>query len=233
MKKYPTIIVMFEKGLGFLSRGERELIDNALANLDISIDAASHVLALVNALKEHNYETVHEEARQIGELETKGDAAHQKLVGSICTGSFFGGIREDFLSLVEQIDNIADAAKDSSKIFAQRKISDEAIDYLFKGDVASFISQCIETAKLFRQAIASLKKNKKEVIRLANEIERSEEKADSIRGKVLENLLMNEIGADTLDIILLKDFLNIADSIADHSEDGSDVLLMLVAKGYS
>ena len=32
---------------------------------------------------------------------------------------------------------------------------------------------------------------------------------------------------------MLKDFLNTADDVADNAEDGSDVLQILVAKGYS
>jgi predicted phosphate transport protein (TIGR00153 family) len=224
---------MFEKRLGFLSRGEGKLVQSAVTNLDVSIDASSHVLALVNQLKMHNYDVVLKEHHKIDELEAHADSLHMKLVESISQGSFFGGIREDFLQLVEEIDNIADAAKDCSKVFSQRRISDSSIDLLFQKDVGAFIESCIETAKLFRSAILALEKNKNEVLKLAAEVEKSEEKADGIRGEILENLLMKDGKVDILDIVMLKDFLNIADNIADHSEDGSDILLMLVTKGYA
>ncbi|MHB8566338.1 MAG: DUF47 domain-containing protein [Nitrososphaerales archaeon] len=224
---------MFEKRLGFLSRGESGLLDAAVSNLDISIEASRHVLNLVNFLKTHDYKKALLESEIIGELETKADGAHQRLVESICTGSFFGGIREDFLTLVEEIDNIADAAKDSSRIFGQRHIPLDTLDYLFRKDVAAFIEECIDTTEVFKQAIVALGKNKAEVLELANEVEKCEEKADSTRGSILENLLKNDVSADPLDIMLLKDFLNIADDIADYSEDGSDVLLILIAKGYT
>lgn len=224
---------MFEKSLGFLSRGESKLVQSAVSNLDVSIDAGLHVLTLVNDLKGHNYDSVLKECRKIDDLEAQADSIHLKLVESISQGSFFGGIREDFLQLVEEIDNIADAAKDCSKIFAQRRISDQSIDHLFQRDVGAFIESCVETSRLFRSAILALGKNKNEVLKLAAEVEKSEEKADGIRGGILENLLMKDGKVDVLDIVMLKDFLNIADNIADYSEDGSDILLMLVTKGYA
>ena len=63
--------------------------------------------------------------------------------------------------------------------------------------------------------------------------EQSEEEADTIRYGILDNLLKNEIGGDVLDIIMIKDFLNTADDVSDNAEDGSDILQILVAKGYS
>ena len=74
---------------------------------------------------------------------------------------------------------------------------------------------------------------KTEVVRLCVQVERREEEADEIRNSILENLLRNEIKADPLDIVMLREFLEIADDVADNAEDGSDALLALIAKGYT
>ena len=50
---------------------------------------------------------------------------------------------------------------------------------------------------------------------------------------IIQHLFKNEINAKSLDIVMLRDFLETADDIADNSENGSDVLSILVAKGYS
>ncbi|MDG6999296.1 MAG: DUF47 family protein [Nitrososphaerota archaeon] len=204
-----------------------------IRNLDVSIDAAKHVQLQLSSLQKYDYETVNAEYKTIAALEEKGDELHRSLVKEIVTGSFFGGIRTDFLNLLEYIDNIANAAKDAGKIFYLRHIQKETVDYLFKRDVAGFIATCVKTAELFRESILSLEKEKIDVLVQADKVERSEEEADGIRYGVIENLLKNEINADVLDIIMLKDFLNIADGIADNAEDGSDVLQILVAKGYT
>lgn len=223
----------FKGVFGFFSRGERQILEKVIRNLDVSIDAAHHLLKLVTALQRYDYDDVNAEYKIIADLEEQGDALHRSLVREIATESFFGGIREDFLNLLEKIDNIADESKDAGKIFHQRHVPKETVDYLFRGDVISFISTCVKTTGLFRESIVMLEKDKRDVLSLVEKVEESEEAADAIRYAILDNLLKNEIGGDVLDIIMLKDFLNTADDVADNAEDGSDILQIIVAKGYS
>ena len=199
------------------------------------MDAARHLPVLVSALKDHNRAAVLQECRLIGEIETRADALHQKAAEQISSGSFFGGVREDILLLLEEIDNIADAAKDSSQIFLQRDISSSAIDYMFRRDVLSFVNKLVETAEALKKAVLALREKnaKTEVVKLSVQVERREEEADEIRGSILENLLRNEIKADPLDIVMLREFLETTDNVADNAEDASDVLLVLIAKGYT
>lgn len=204
-----------------------------LRNLDVSIDAARHLRTLVSSLQSYDYDNVNAEYKAIAELEEKGDELHRSLVREIVTGSFFGGIREDFLNLLEWIDSIADEAKDAAKLFHLRRVPEETVDYLFKEDVLSFVSALIKTTLLFRESIAALHKGKIDVLTLTEKVEKSEEEADTIRYKIIENLLKNEINANVLDVITLRDFLNTADDVADSAEYGSDVMQILVSKGYS
>ncbi len=219
----------------FLLHGEREVLRLVESNLDLVIEASRHLETLVSALESHDRAKVKNEIKTISEIESNADDAHLNADERISSGSFFGGIREDIIVLLEQIDNIADAAKDSSRVFSQRQISTEAIDYLFKRDVRSYIKKLVETDEALKVAIIALdeKRSKAEVIRLSSEVELLEEETDEIRGTLLENLLQNEIRADPLDIIMLKEFLEIADNVADCAEDASDILLVLVAKGYT
>jgi predicted phosphate transport protein (TIGR00153 family) len=220
---------------GLLSRGENEVLDLVSSNLDYSIKTAGHLIQLVDALRRHDRQTALEEIKTIGDMETKADEMHIAAVERVSGGSFFGGIREDILELLETIDNIADAAKDSSRIFSQRYIAFETIDYMFRIDVTSFVKTLLDTANDLKVAVQALaeKNAKTRIVELATKVERREEAADDIRVSILDNLLKNEIKADPLDIILLKQFLEVADDVADSSEDASDVLLVLVVKGYT
>lgn len=209
------------------------MLEKTIRNLDVSIDAAKHLELQVKSLQKYDYDNVNSEFKIISDLEEKEDDLHRALVREIVTGSFFGGIREDFLNLLECIDSIADEAKDAGKIFHLRHIPKETIDYLFRRDVGAFIATCLRTTKLLRDSIHALQEEKVDILAQVEKVERSEEEADAIRYIVIENLLRNEIEANVLDIIMLKDFLNTADGIADNAEDGSDVLRVLVAKGYT
>ncbi len=221
--------------LDLFTRGEGRVLDLIISNLDYCTDTARHLIPLVEDLKNHDRTKALEEVRTIGEMETKADGMHQSAVETISGGSFFGGIREDIIGLLEDIDNIADAAKDSSRIFSQREIPFQVLDYLFKKDVSADVEKLIETAEALKSAILALsdKDAKTKVVELATVVERKEEEADDLRALVLDNLLKNEINADALDVILLKQFLEVADDVADSSEDGSDVLLVLISKGYT
>ena len=216
-----------------MARGEHDILTRVIAMLDISIDASRHLLSQVQFLRKYDYEAVNREYEAIDDLEAQADREHRALVREICSGSFFGGIREDLLALLELIDNIADSAKGAGEIFYELQIPKPVIDYLFKEDVQAFISTCVATAELFKSAIQALEKNRSEVLSLAEKVEESEERADEIHSKIIKHLFKNEIDAKSLDVVMLKDFLITADSVADNSEHGSDVLLILVAKGYS
>ena len=223
----------FRDVFGFFSRGEKQILDKVLRNLDVSIDAARHLQTLVSSLQSYDYDNVNSEYKAIADLEERGDELHRALVRQIVTGSFFGGIREDFLNLLERIDSIADEAKDAAKLFHLRRVPRETVDYLFKEDVLSFVSCLIRTTLLFRESIVALQRGKIDVLALTEKVEKSEEEADAIRYRIIENLLKNEIRADVLDVITLRDFLNTADDVADSAEYGSDVMQILVSKGYS
>jgi predicted phosphate transport protein (TIGR00153 family) len=217
----------------FLSSGERKTLERALAMLDNSIECAQHLLSLVLDLQKSNRDGANAEFQKIVDIERTVDDERRSLVRVICSGSFFGGIREDLLTLLERIDDISDAAKRSANIFHDMEVPQNVLDYFFQEDVGSFISTCISAAQLLKDAILALEKNKEEVLSIAEKVEKKEEEADGIHHQIVQHLYKNEIDAKSLDIVLLKDFLTIADDIADNAENGSDVLQILVAKGYS
>jgi uncharacterized protein Yka (UPF0111/DUF47 family) len=63
-------------------------------------------------------------------------------------------------------------------------------------------------------------------------VEEFEELADTMKDALLRELFRYPRIGDTLAIIQLRDFLFAADDVADNAEDASDVILVLVAKGY-
>jgi predicted phosphate transport protein (TIGR00153 family) len=217
----------------FFSSGERQTLDRILGLTDTSIDASKHLLTLVKLLKVYDYDGIGREFATISGLKTKAYSDHRELVRTLSTGSFFGGIREDLLTLTELIVAIADTSKRCATIFRDMNVPKEVVDYFFQGDVEGFLSTCITAAELFKQAIQALEKNREEVLALTDQVEQKEAEADEIHHSIVRHLYANEINAKSLDIIVLSDFLHIADDIADFSENGSDKLEILVAKGYS
>ncbi len=107
--------------------------------------------------------SVDKEFEAISDLESQADRERRSLVRVLCTGSFFGGIREDLLTLLELIGNISHASRHSAMVFHDMRVPKEVIDYFFQEDVASFITACISASQLLKTAIQALEKNKEEV----------------------------------------------------------------------
>jgi predicted phosphate transport protein (TIGR00153 family) len=217
----------------FLGSGEKKILGRVEGMLDMAIESGNHLNSLVQFIKEFNFEAAGREFNEIGDLVKRSHDEHRSLVHVICTGSFFGGIREDFLTLLESIDDITYASKHAAAIFHEMELPKDVIDYFFQDNIAAFISTCIEAAQLLKVAVQALEKDKDVVLTTVEKVEAKEEEADELHHSIVKHLYKNEINAKSLDIILLKDFLDIADDVADNSERGSDVLLILVAKGYS
>ena len=217
----------------FLGSGERKILGGVISLLDLSIESSQHLLSLVMQLKIRDYEAVDKEFETISNLESQADDERRNLVRVLCTGSFFGGIREDLLNLLDLIGNISHSAKHSAMVFHDSKLPKEVIDYFFQEDVASFITTCTSASQLLKTAIQALETNKGEVLSIAEKVEEKEAQADEIHHSIVRHLYKNEINAKSLDIVELTDFLHLADDIADNAENGSDVLQILVAKGYS
>jgi uncharacterized protein Yka (UPF0111/DUF47 family) len=70
------------------------------------------------------------------------------------------------------------------------------------------------------------------VLSKVHSVEEFEEWADSRKDTLLKQLFANSQGMDPVTVIQLRDFIFVADDIADNAEDAGDVIIVLVAKGY-
>ncbi|TLY14292.1 MAG: DUF47 family protein [Thaumarchaeota archaeon] len=134
--------------------------------------------------------------------ETKADTIHRDLSLRVANGAFFGGVREDIIELLRS---------DEMRLF----IAD------LKGSVSAL-----------ENLIAAFTISKKEVLARVHSVEEFEESADSRKDVLLRELFRGASKLNPVTVIQLRDFIFVADDIADNAEDASDVVLVLIAKGY-
>lgn len=165
--------------------------------------------------------------------ETNADTIHRDLSLKIANGAFFGGVREDILALLEKIDDIADSAKDASRLLmAEVGMNGSAIDLLKSDEMHLFISDLKSAVSALAGLVAAFRVSKKEVLSKVHSVEEFEEAADSRKDQLLRELFRVSSLINPVTVIQLRDFIFVADDIADNAEDASDVVLVLVAKGY-
>ncbi|MCP8306663.1 MAG: DUF47 family protein [archaeon] len=217
-----------------LKRREQEIFDFIHKHIGLTIAAVDHLNVLIEYLKMREFDALQRNYSEIDLLEKKADDVHRKIVEKISEGAFFGGMREDFLNILEKVDNIADSAKDSAKMLIVRRLEDEIINYIFEDDdFTRFFSSCLSAVVELKEVINGLEKGRDVALKHISIVEDYEEKADELKARVLERIFKKADEFNVLSVIQLKDFINIADNIADNAEDVSDIVLILIAKGYS
>ncbi len=175
-------------------------------------------------------------ARHIADVfrtETEADAIHRELSLKIAEGAFFGGVREDMLELLERIDNIADSAKDAARyLSSDTALLDEGRAIFASENARLFLANLTSAVDALSTLIASFGMGKKQILSKVHAVEEFEEEADTAKDALLKELFGRANAMSAVTVIQLRDFVFMADNIADNAEDASDVILVLVAKGY-
>ncbi len=225
--------------LSLFSKGEEKVLDEILGYYGELYGAYKAMVKFMDALSASS-KAERDLYNEVSRLEKDADKIHESLSQKIASGSFFSYIRDDFLDLLETMDNIADFSKDACKVFLEYNLDSNSIDFLFnKTQFKRFIDGIGATLESMREVLQSLKrKPPNDVLKLISNVESNEELTDSVKDQVLIDLHNKAKCAEksdcmsVLDVITIRDVVNMMDNIADSAEDASDIILRLMAKGY-
>jgi predicted phosphate transport protein (TIGR00153 family) len=220
--------------LRFLSvnRRERAIFEGVLRLLDTVARTVDSFEASVSAFTSGDPNSA-EMVMRVFDGETEADTIHRELGTKIAEGAFFGGVREDILNLLEKIDDIADSAKDAARFLSQdSRLTVEAKDTLGSPAMKSFLAALKSSVAALTTLVKALEQGKREALAKVSSIEDYEEKADTHKDVLLKSLFSSNKSMDPVTVIQMRDFIFVADNIADNAEDASDVILVLIAKGY-
>ena len=202
--------------------------------LSVAREAEQEIPGLVAGVAEGDRASCWSRRNKIFDLEAKADAEHRDLSSQIAEGAFFGGVREDILNLIEKIHEIADKAKDAARLITLMEITDEKARGVLKSDdMKQFLGNLDLAVVALQRLIEAFEIDRKTVLERVRKVEEYEEAADAFKQNVLAALFEKSRGGiDPVTLILMKDFLFSADDVADNAEHASDIVLVLVAKGY-
>ncbi len=221
--------------LGFLSVGKKEkaIFDGILNLIDVVAEAVDLFEQSVSSFAKGDTETAEGLVKRVLDAETRADSTHRNLSLQVAEGAFFGGVREDILNLMERIDDIADSAKDAARFLASDSHLEEgARAVLGSENMKLFLADLKSAVASLKELVAILKVGRKEALAKVQSVEEFEEEADTHKDAQLKELFAVAHSMDSVTVIQLRDFIFMADNIADNAEDASDVILVLLAKGY-
>jgi predicted phosphate transport protein (TIGR00153 family) len=216
-----------------INKKENEMLDgirNHLATVETTVDNFVNLVRAFGSAEPSDGKACFE---AVLNGEKDADTIHRALSTEIAEGAFFGGVREDMLALLEKIDNIADSAKDAARFLEfEGSLDAFALSLLRSEDMNQFLEKLREAVYALGELVAAFRTGRKEMLARVHIIEEYEEAADVCKDKLLRQLFANSAAPDPIIVIQMRDFIFVADDIADNAEDASDVVLVLIAKGY-
>ena len=216
-----------------INRRERAILEGVGSHLGTVKKTVEDFGGLVESLSSGDAASARRCFDAVMDEETKADTIHRDLSLRVANGAFFGGVREDILALLEKIDDIADSAKDASRLLnVELGMDGPAIELLRSDGMRLFIADLKGAVSALENLIAAFAISKKEVLARVHSVEEFEESADSRKDVLLRELFKDASKLNPVTVIQLRDFIFVADDIADNAEDASDVVLVLIAKGY-
>lgn len=219
-------------GVSF-SKKEGDIIHQLQDDLLIVRETEQAIPGLVAAVAEGDVAACRSRRDLIFELESKAADSKRDLSMRIAQGAFFGGVREDMINLLDKIEKIADKAKDAARLITLAEITDaKARDILRSEDMRQFLANLDLAVVALQRLIEAFEIDRKTVLERVHAVEEYEEDADSFKQNILAALFEKSRGIDPVTVILVRDFVFCADDVADNAEHASDVVLVLVAKGY-
>lgn len=216
-----------------IGRKERRVLDLISDHFGVVVRTVEQLEALLQAAKTGDWKKVAEFTNKVAELETLADGLHRDAVVAISQGAFFSGTREDFLELMEENDEIADAAQNASRILAEYPVDQKSFLVLYKepeATVDDLFAKLLAAVRLVEESVRALETDAEVAVSKSLLVERKEEEGDEIKSHLIKSIFAHRSELEVLTLLQLRDFVLKLDDIADAAEDSSDLVISLVAK---
>jgi len=202
------------------------------SHMQLVLDSVGLLVDLLDACEAYDWETIGVIAERIAGIERHADNVKREIDIGLYSGVLFVGLKEDFLKLMEAIDDIADKAKDASRVIATRHLSRDEMNVLFgRPELRKMVAGTVELVKLLERSIVLMDKNTKAALACAQEVEKREEELDELKMFLIIHLSERENRElAPLSFLQLRDFIFQLDEVADKAEAASDVVTAMIIK---
>jgi len=219
----------------FGSKREKRVLDLIAEHLAMVQRCAKELKNMVSAVEQMNWVLVKSQSEIVSRYESMADDLHREAVIQIAQGAFFAGMREDFLGLIEEVDDIADASQDAARAIAEAPIEPRTLEYLQKADptirqLVDCIDRCVT---ILVESVESLRTNAELAVNKSLGVEKAEEAADQIKSELISRLSAHRQHMDTLTYLQVKETILKLDEVADAAENCSDLVITIVVKAVS
>lgn len=203
---------------------ERGVLKQCGEHLDMVVETITGMRKNIHAFCDRDAKAIKASLKEVFDKERGADEVKRRILEELSKGVFHPINRDEIIRLVLTADDIATNAKATTRRL--KLIPPEKIDGGLREGLREFSDSLLKMAALLRETFAALLKEPKAAIRLADEVERMEEKIDDFR---MERILPKVVAwSDKLEkpglSSMLKDVVDHMENVADRCEDVADVV---------
>jgi len=208
-------------------RRHREVMLLYIDHVNKVIEVIEHAKNIVEAYHRKDLASIEKEWQNVFRLEEEADNIKRRILQDLSQGIFHPIDREDVIRLVFTTDDIAAYAKAWSRRITFININEKIPENIMKAFM-TMASMVYEATKLIGDAARKLIEDPRDVLAIAERIERIEESVDDVRAEALREILniCNEIKISTC--LILKEIIDSIENAADKCEDVADILRSIV-----
>lgn len=213
---------------GWISRSKENVaLRLYVAHAEKVSAVVEHAVEALRAYARGGAEKLDEEWRAVFNLEREADNVKRRILEELSRGLLHPIDREEVVRLVITSDDIASKAKAWTRRLKYASV--EGVSCELIGKVVEMASEVLTATRLIVEASRKLlEDDRTRVLKIADEIERLEEKVDEVRAEMLEKVLSYCREARVPACLLAKEIVDIVEEAADDCEDVADVLRSIV-----
>lgn len=210
--------------MGFFGNKERDVERLMAEHIEYVKNAVTVLVELFEAYFAGKDE-YRELSKKIHDLEHDADIARRKIEMKMHEGAFLAMFREDFITLSEAIDKIANKAE---AVADSLTLEHPEFPEEWHEDFLDLAKMSVATFAPFMDMRDLLDMGLEEILEVAGKIEEAEQNVDKIEWRLLEKIFNSDL--DLARKLQLRDFVRRLGAISDLAEDASDILEILVIK---
>jgi len=215
----------------FAPKRGQKVLEMVEDHLELTQKAVNSLYDMVEAAAECDLDKCKRSYMSVSEMEMQADELRRRMVEELTEGEMFPEERDDLMEMVRAVDWIADWSKEAGRIL--NSIPFEKAPDEIKVAAMNMVRADVDCVKVLTQCIRALPKDSKKALALANQVEMLEENIDDLYGEARKHFATLEFPDFTTGaLILLNEFLDALETIADWCENTADIVRAIAVRQH-
>ena len=215
----------------FAPKRGHKVLEMVEDHLELTQKAVNSLYDMVEAAAECDLDKCKRSYMSVSEMEMQADELRRRMVEELTEGEMFPEERDDLMEMVRAVDWIADWSREAGRIL--NSIPFEKAPDEIKVAAMNMVRADVDCVKVLTQCIRALPKDSKKALALANQVEMLEENIDDLYGEARKHFATLEFPDFTTGaLILLNEFLDALETIADWCENTADIVRAIAVRQH-